>query len=297
MLKRILYTVFTMMLGVSGFAQELNATVSVNADFVNQTNQQIFKSLERSLNDFINKTKWTNREYAQHERINCSFVFNVSQYESDRFATNLQIQAQRPVFGSTYETPVFNFQDNEADFLYLEFQPLFYNPNGFESNLVSLVSYYIYIILGLDADTFSNNSGTEYFEIAQRIVNLSGQSGFQGWQQGDGLRNRFWLVDNILSDTFKEYRSVMYNYHRFGLDVMGDNAKQAKERIAQSLRTFDAMNKRRPNSFLMQVFFDAKSDEIAQIFSDGPSVNITQTVETLNRVAPFFASKWQNIKY
>ncbi len=296
-MRKLLLTIFICAWVCSGSAQELNATVSVNADFVNQTNQQIFKSLERSLNDLINKTKWTNKTYAQHERINCSFVFNVTQYENDQFTTNLQIQSQRPVYGSSYETPIFNYQDNSADFRYLEFQPLVYNPNGFESNLVSLVTFYVYVILGMDADTFELNGGTEYFEVAQRIVNLSQQGGFSGWNQGDGLRNRFWLTDNLLSDTFKEFRNVHYNYHRYGLDVMSDNQKQGKEKISQALRTFDAMNKRRPNSFLMQVFFDAKSDEISQIFSDGPSVNITQTVETLNRVAPFFASKWQEIKY
>ncbi len=278
-------------------AQELNATVSVNADFVNQTNQQIFKSLERSLNDLINKTQWTNKQYAEHERINCSFVFNISQYESDRFTAALQVQSQRPVYESTYETPVFNFQDKDANFLYLEFQPLVYNPNGFETNLVSLVTYYVYIILGLDADTFSLRGGTEYYEVAQRIVNLSQQSGFLGWSQNDGLRNRFWLIDNILSDTFREYRSVMYDYHRLGLDTMGDKQLRAKETIARALLSFETMNKRRPNSFLAQVFFDAKSDEIQQVFSDGPSINITELQETLNDVAPFFASKWQSIKY
>ncbi len=287
---------------ISGFvlnAQELNCTIKVNAAQVSQTNLQIFQTLERSLNDFVNKTRWTDKQYKTQERINCSMVINIRQYESDQFvADNIQVSASRPVYNSTYETPVFNHQDPDFSFRYLEFEPLVYNPNNFQSNLVSVITYYIYIILGVDADTFKLNGGQAYFKEAQKILNLAQQSGFSGWNQADsGVRTRFWLIDNLLSNTFKEYHTVMYNYHRIGLDSMAEDPKGAKQKIAGAIRLFDIMNNRRPNSFLIQTFFDAKSDEVQAIFSEGPTVNVVSTVETLNRIAPFFASKWEDIKY
>ena len=297
-MPRFLIIIVLLFSAFVGNTQELNATVKVNADFVNQTNQQIFKSLERSLSDFINQTKWTDKKYTVNERIQCSFVFNITNYENDRFTASLQVQSLRPVYDASYLTSVLNFQDNNANFSYIEFQPLVYNPNAFESNLVSLVSYYVYIILGMDADTFALNSGTPYFEIAQQIVNQAQQSGFGGWSQSEGgLRNRFWLTDNLLSDTFKEFRNTHYTYHRNGLDLMVETPKQAKQNIADALQELKAMGRRRPNSFLMQLFFDAKSDEISSIFSDGPSIDIKPLLNTLNRIAPFFIDKWSNIKY
>ncbi len=278
-------------------AQELNCQVSVNSDLVDQTNQQIFRTLERSLNDYVNKTKWTNKVYAPQERINCSMLITINSYDSDRFTATLQLQSSRPVFNSNYETPVFNYNDRQFAFNYIEFQPLFYNPNSFDSNLVAVVTYYVNIILGLDADTFSLEGGTEYFKKAQGIVNLAQGSGYLGWQQADGNRTRWELIDNLLSNTFREYRIAMYNYHRKGLDIMVDNASASKQTIAGCMRLLDSLIKRRPNAFLIQTFFDAKSDEIQSIFSDGPKMDIVSLVEILNRIAPFYATTWKEIKY
>ncbi len=278
-------------------AQELNCTVSVNSDFINQTNQQIFRTLERSLNDFINKKQWTNLKYASHERINCSMVINVNQYDADQFSTDLQIQATRPVFNSSYQTPILNYQDTNFSFRYVEYEPLVYNPNNFESNLVSVITFYIYVILGMDADSFTLHGGDTYYAQAQSIANNAQPSGFLGWNQADGLRTRFWLIDNLRNNTFEEYRTIMYQYHREGLDIMFEDNKSAKQNIANTLLLFEPMYNRRPNNFLTQIFFDAKSDEVTSIFSDGPSVPITSLVNTLNRVSPFFGTKWQNIKY
>jgi hypothetical protein len=153
------------------------------------------------------------------------------------------------------------------------------------------------MMLALDADSFSKNAGDAYLKQALAIVNYSQQDNYKGWKLEDGLQSRFALIDNILSPTFKEYRDVMYSYHREGLDIMSDNAKESKEKIATSLKQFDVMNRRRPNSFLLRTFFDAKSDEILDIFSDGPSVDIASLKETLQKVAPTYSSKWRNIKF
>ncbi|WP_420573137.1 DUF4835 family protein [Kordia sp.] len=278
-------------------AQELNCQITIDAQQVNQTNQQIFKTLERSLNDFVNKTQWTNKKFAATERINCSMVINVSQYQSDEFVATIQVQSSRPVFNSSFESPVFNFNDRQFRFIYQEFQPIVYNPNAFTSNLVAVVAYYVHIILGIDADTFALRGGSNYYAQAQQIVNLSQSSPFLGWKEADGNRTRWRLLDNMLNNTYKEYRTVMYNYHRVGMDKMADDARTAKQAISGSLELFKSLNNRRPNAFLLQTFFDAKAEEIQNIYSGGPKVNVTKLVETLNRVAPFHASKWEKIKF
>ncbi|MEM7485594.1 MAG: DUF4835 family protein [Bacteroidota bacterium] len=279
------------------FAQELNCTVTVNSDQVGQTNQQIFRTLERSLSDFVNKNKWTNRVYKENERVSARMFITVTQYESDRFEANIQVQSSRPVFNTSYESPVFNYKDDAFNFVYQEFQPIVYNENIFDSNLVGVITYYIYIILGLDADTFSLEGGDDMFRKAQNLVTQAQGSNFSGWNQETGERTRFELIDNLLSNSFREYRIAMYNYHRKGLDILGDNNSTGKQVIAGSMRLFETLIKRRPNAFLIQTFFDAKSEEIQSIFSDGPKVDIVKLKETLNNVAPFYSSTWNEIKY
>jgi|TARA_R110002051_G_scaffold56046_8_gene103973 hypothetical protein len=279
-------------------AQELTCTVTVNSDQLSQGDLQIFKTLERSLNDFVNKTKWTNRVYKENERINAQMFITITEYESNRFKGNIQIQSSRPVYNTSYSTPVFNYKDNQFSFQYIEFQPLIFNDNQFESNLVSVLSYYAYIILGLDADTFSLEGGTDFYRKAQNIVTLAQGSNSAGWSQSsDSNRSRFELVDNLLSNTYREYRIAMYNYHRKGLDIMSDNNSTGKQVIAGTMNLFQTMINRRPNAFLISTFFDAKSEEIQNIFSDGPKVDIVKLKETLNKIAPLYASTWNDIKF
>lgn len=296
-MRNILFSVILLFAAFGTYAQELNCQVTVNSDQVGQTNQQIFRTLERSLNDFVNKTKWTNRTYRENERVNARMFITVTQYESDRFEANIQIQSTRPVFNTTYESPVFNYKDNAFNFQYQEFQPLVYNPNNFDSNLVGVISYYVYMILGLDADTFSLEGGNDFYRQAQNIVTQAQSSSYSGWSQDTGDRSRFELVDNLLSNSFREYRIAMYNYHRKGLDILADNNSTGKQIIAGSLRLFETLISRRPNAFLIQTFFDAKSEEIQNIFSDGPKVDIVKLKETLNKVAPFYSSTWNEINY
>ena len=278
--------------------QELNCTVTVNSDQVFQTNQQVFTTLERSLAEFINKTRWTDRVYRENERINCRIFITVTNFESSRFQATIQVQSSRPVYNTSYESPVFNYKDDQFNFEYFEFQPLVFNENVFNSNLVGVISYYVYIILGLDADTFQLEGGTEYYKKAQGIVTQAQGSNFAGWAQtASNNRTRFQLVDNLLSNTFREYRIALYNYHRKGMDIMADNSSTGKQIISGSLRLFETLIQRRPNAFLIQTFFDAKSEEIQNIFSDGPKVDVVQLKETLNRVAPFYASTWSQITY
>jgi len=279
------------------FSQELNCNLVVNARLTGNENQQVFKTLENQLTEFINNTKWTDKTFSPQERINCSMTITINNYSGEAFQGSIQVQSSRPVYGSSYTTPLYNFNDNDFTFQYLEFQNLLYSPTQYQSNLVSVLAFHVYMILALDADSFSNNGGQIYYKQAQTILNYSQQENFKGWRLEDGLQSRFALIDNVLSTTFKEFRDVIYTYHREGLDVMGQDPKKGKENIVQALNQFDTMNRRRPNSFLLRTFFDAKADEIQQIFSDGPNINIASLKETLQKVAPLHNNKWQNIKF
>ncbi len=284
-------------LSTLAWGQELNCNVVINATQTGNENLQIFKTLEKQLTEFVNNTKWTNKTFAPQERIDCSMVINISKYNNEFFEATLQVQSTRPVYGTAYSTPVYNFNDKDFGFKYLEYQNLIYNPTQYESNLVSVLAFHVYIILGLDADTFAENGGNPYFDQAQAIVNYSQQENYSGWKLQDGLQSRFALIDNILSPTYKEYRQILYSYHREGMDNMSDNLQKGKQAVSTAIQGFNAINNRRPNAFVVRTFFDAKADEIANIFTDGPSVSITALKQTLLKVAPTYSSKWQKIKY
>ncbi|SHI82479.1 DUF4835 family protein [Algibacter luteus] len=294
---RNILVVLLICIGLAGFSQELNCNVVVNAEQTGNENFPIFKTLEKQINEFVNNTKWTNKVFKDQERINCNMFINVINYSGESFQATIQVQSSRPIYGSSYSSPIYNFNDKDFNFRYLEFQNLIYNPSQFESNLISVIAFHVNMMLALDADSFKENGGDEYYKQAQIITNYSQQGNFQGWKLEDGLQSRFTLIDNVLSPTFKEFRTVLYNYHRKGLDVMSDDVKAGKESISEALETFQAMNNRRPNSFVLRTFFDAKAEEIEQIFTDGPSVNISSLKETLQKIAPMHSSKWQNIKY
>lgn len=289
-------TIIAVLFAFTAQAQELNCTVTVNADRVTDANTQIFRTLETSLNEFMNSTRWTSRNFSRNERIDCSIYINVSAYDSNSFSATMQVQSSRPVYNSTYQSPILNFNDKDISFRYLENETLQYNPNAFTSNLIALMAYYANIIIGMDADTFELNSGTPYYQAAQNMVGLAQGSGYRGWGQQDGNQNRFFLITDLLSNTFSPFRQALYDYHRQALDVMSENSKAGKEKALDAIKTLAEVNKVRPNAFLTRIFFDAKSDEIVSIFSDGPMVTITGLVDTLNRISPLNSSKWSNIK-
>ncbi|WP_435412596.1 DUF4835 family protein [Psychroserpens mesophilus] len=282
---------------MQSYSQELNCEVIVNAQLTGNENVQVFKTLERQLKEFINNTTWTDKTFKPQERINCSMVINVTDYNNDNFQASIQVQSARPVYGSSYSTPVYNYNDKDFNFQYLEFQNMVYNANQFESNLISVLAFHVYMVLGMDADTFAPKGGDEYYAQAQVISNYSQQGNYSGWKLEDGNQSRFILIDNVLSDTYKEFRDVLYDYHRKGLDEMSNDAKEGKLSVAKSLNGLKEMNNRRPNSYLMRVFFDAKAEEIEDIFSGGPTVNISDLVSILTRIAPMHASKWRNINF
>jgi hypothetical protein len=279
------------------YSQELNATVNFNTSQVAATNQQIFVTLKKSLTDFINNNKWSNLKFKPNEKIDCSFFFTINSITGDEFSTSLQVQASRPVFNSTYATSILNINDKEVDFRYTEFQNLNFDINSFDSNLISVVAFYANMIIGIDEDTFALNGGTTSLQNAQNIVNVAQQSQTIGWSPTKGNQNRYYLVNDMLAPAFAPFRKAMFQYHFSALDLMSDNTDDAKENIKTALKTLQEINDYRPNAYLTRVFFDSKADEIISIFNGGPKTDITEVVETLNRLSPLNSSKWSQIKY
>ncbi|WP_163401113.1 DUF4835 family protein [Flavobacterium fluviatile] len=279
-----------------GQAQQLNCTVTINTERLPNPNLQVYKTLQASLSEFVNKTDWMGAVLKQNERINCSMYITLFSHNSDQFSGTIQVQSSRLIYNSTYSSPVFNFNDKDFNFRYTEFEPLLYNPTTFESNLVSVISFYSYMILGMDGDTFQFAGGNPYFETAQNIANVAQQGGSKGWTQADGLQNRYFLINDMAAPVYSDLRQTTFLYFS-GLDIMSQDLKEAKEKIKSSLMLIGKLNSVKPNAFLTRVFFDAKSDEIVSVFSGGPSIIITDLVENLNRVSPLNTTKWSQIKY
>ncbi|MEW5675771.1 DUF4835 family protein [Flavobacterium enshiense] len=294
---RKLILIGLLLFSFAGFSQELNCSVKVSYDQITGANPQVFKTLERSLNEFVNNTKWTTKAVTANEKIDCSMFITINGYDSNNFSATLQVQSSRPVFNSTYSSPLFNFNDKDFEFRYVEFENLLFNPNSYDSNLVSTIAFYANLIIGLDADTFSNLGGTKHYEAAANIASMAQSSGVKGWTQTENRQNRHYLINDLLSNTYTPYREGLYQYHFLALDKMADNTKTGKQNLIDAIKTVSKIHSVRPNSFISRVFFDAKTDEIVSVFSGGPNVNIAEMVETLNRVSPLNASKWNNIKF
>ena len=242
-------------------AQELNCSIEINSLQVTGVNQQVFQSLQTTLNEFVNQRVWTNQPHEVHERrVDCSMnIIIESEKGSNQYGASIQVSSSRPVFQSVYSTPILNIKDNDFTFSYVEFEPLVFNENLFQSNLVSVISYYIYLVLAIDADTFSLSGGEDYYKKAFQIAELAQQNGISGWENKRNTRNRFTLVEQLLSPSNKSLRNFYYQYHLKGFDVLLENKRKAKNMIAQSIYLLERLYNRKTNNFLIRFVMDAKS--------------------------------------
>jgi hypothetical protein len=278
-------------------SQELNCLVNVNYEQIGGSNRQVFTTLQKSLTEFINQTKWTNRVVKSHERVDCAMTIIITSRDNNTFSATLQIQSTRPVFGSSYASPVLNLKDNDFTFKYNEFDPLIYNKNSFDSNLISTIVFYAYTILGVDADTFSKYGGETELKEAQNVMLQAQQSGLASWQNVVGKKNRYLLIDNLLSPKLKVYRNALYNYHIKGLDNFASNKDFAKQSIEDAVLSIEPIFNKTVGNFLIRTFFDAKADEIVSIYSDGPRTKKASRLTTsLRKISPNNNSKWRKIE-
>ncbi len=278
-------------------AQEFKCKAQVNAESINNSNKQIFKSLERAIEEFVNKNKWTEKKFQNHEKIKCDIVINVKSYNAGKFTAELYFRSYRPTYNATYQTLLTNLIDKNFKFKYQEFQRLDFNIEMFENNLVSSLAFYIYIALGHDFDSFKLNAGKDFYEKAEIIQSNAEQSNIAGWEKGSRKNSKGNMIDLLLNERNQYYHRAVYTYNRWGLDMMTKNPQTGKNNFITAINFIDKLKKENPESdYLIKIFFDAKADEIVQIFSEGPTVNTGFVLSKLRDLAPNYNFKWDKIQ-
>ena len=296
------YLVLSFLFLIPGIAlsQELNCNVQISAQKIQGSNREVFESMQRDIYEFMNNTVWTNHVFTYSERIECSIIINLTdQLSADEFTGTIQVQLKRPVFNTTYNSTVLNFIDNSFRFRYVEFQPLEFDPTTYRSSLVSVLAYYTYMILGFDADTFSPEGGTEYFQMAEKIVTNAQNAPEAGWKPYDGSRNRnrYWLVKNTLDKEYEGVRQFLYEYYINGLDKMESKISEARNSIVESLRLVQDVYRRKPDPFMyiVQILMDAKNDELVNIFTESFPEEKSRVVQILTEIDPSNKTKYEKI--
>jgi hypothetical protein len=277
-------------------AQELNCIVNINATQIATSDRGLFDDMKASIEQFMNGRRWTNDAFRNHEKIDCSLLITITKMPAiGNFSASVQIQSARPVYNTNYSSLVFNFADREWEFEYIESLPLEYNDNAFTSNLTSMLAFYAYIILGFDYDTFSELGGTPYFQRALMVVNNAQQSLRPGWQQLGSNRNRYWLIENIMNPQMQELRKAMYAYHRLGLDTFTQEPDNSRRVILDGLRKILEIREINPNAILIVSFLDAKSKEVANIFSDGNIQTRREAYDVITTIDPTNNARYAKI--
>ncbi len=276
-------------------AQEFNVTVQVTSPKVEGTEKKIFETLQQELYDFVNNRKWTNFQYKPEERIEGTILITIDNRSGEDFSGKMNVALRRSVYKSSYNTALLNYIDKDIEFKYVEFQPLEYSDNTFTSNLTSVVAYYLYVFLGLDGDSFAKNGGSIFFEKAQNIVNMGQNAREKGWKAFESQKNRYWLIENYTNPTYSSVREAMYRYHRLGLDQMADDVETGRASVNESLELLKKANRERPGLFILQLFLEAKRDEIVNIYSQASPMDKTKAVNTLKEIDPSNSSRYQKI--
>jgi len=272
-------------------AQEINCTVTVNSDQIEGSNKQVYETLKSAIEEYMNQNRWTNMTYAEHEKIECSMLIVVKSVTDNTYNCEMTLQSRRPVFGTTYTTPLLNFKDNAFNFTYQEFDRIEWQQNQFTTNLTAMLAYYCYLIIGHDQDSFQRLGGTPFFEICEEIVNACQSASMdnveqRGWLAFDSNRNRYALINNLLDESFKKYRNFYYEYHRLGLDEMSANVTNGRARIAEGIPVLKESYRARPATYVINTFLDAKADELVDIFQKGTDKEKKAVYELLTDIDP-----------
>ena len=299
-MKRILLLI-TCLVYVFGLnAQELNCTVTINSDQVQGSNKEMFNTLKQSIEEFVNTSRWTNMTFQEKERIECSMLLVVKSVQDGIVNCEFTCQSRRPVYGTSYYTPTMNFKDNNFVFSYQEYDRLDYQQSTFTTNLTALLAYYCYLIIGHDMDSFAKLGGTPYFQICENIVTSAQSTSLDnteaaGWKAFESNRNRYALINNLMDEAFKKYRTFYYDYHRHGLDEMTNNVSNARARISKDIKVLKEAYNARPATYVVNTFLDAKADELVNIFKKGTSEEKKIVYELLTDIDPTRQSTYDEI--
>lgn len=300
------HTLLILLLSASALvarAQELQAKVTVNAQRVyNTVDKKIFTSLQNQLSNLLNSRKWTQDVYQGHEKIECNFLLNIDKVvEQNVYQASLTIQAARPVYNSSYQTALINFMDADVTFRYVEFQPVEFNENRIQgtdplaANLTAVFGYYVYMILGLDYNSFSPKGGDLFFQKAFNIVNNAPENrAISGWKAFDGLRNRYWLAENLMNTRYNIVHDVMYTYYRQGLDKMYENEAEGRKAVLNAMKQLKGFNDQNQNTMVLQFFMQGKSLELIRIFKKAPPQEKNEAADILSQVDIANASRYKD---
>ena len=275
-------------------AQEINCHVTVNSDKIEGSNKQVFQTLQKSIEDYINTTKWTNMTFADMERIECNMMIIVSGVNDNEYSCEMTLQSRRPVYGTSYSTPVLNIRDKYFNFTYQEFDRLEYQQSTFTTNLTAMLAYYSYLVIGYDLATYSRMGGQGCFDACEAIVQTCQgasmtepeQQAWLAYDRSSGNKNRYAIISNLNDAAFKPFREYLYEYHRLGLDQMSANVANGRARIAEGMDVLVKANQARPATYIVTLFLDAKADELADIFHGGTDKEKKDVYEALMRLDP-----------
>jgi hypothetical protein len=295
-MKKLFFAFFWLLLAISSKGQELQCMVQISSPGMSETERQILQTLQSAAYEFVNQRNWTEFQYKPEERIEASILITVNEkVGNDEYRGTIQVQSRRPVYKTSYSTPILNHNDRDFSFRYVENQTLEYADNTFTSNLTSVLAYYAYIIIGFDFDTFTPMGGTPYFQKAQSIVNLAQNATERGWKSFEGQRNRYWLVENLFNTQYSNIRQAMYSYHRLGFDRMTENMDMARGEVVSALEMMQRTHRQRPGSYLMSIIMTTKGDELINIFNDAPATEKNQIVQILSEIDPANSAKYRRI--
>ncbi|WP_372753760.1 DUF4835 family protein [Labilibaculum sp.] len=295
-MRKLFLLFFASIFSISLFSQELKCNVQISSQQIQGTNKQVFRTLQSAVYEFMNSTRWTDHVYAYDERIECSIIINLtSKVSSNEYSGSAQIQVSRPVYNSSYNTVLLNFKDDDIQFEYVEYQSIDYNEATTPEGLAALLSYYAYMIIGLDYDTYSMEGGSPYFSKAEAIVNKMQNSSVSGWKSYESKKNRYWLIENFQNSSYSSVRECLYRYHRLGLDNMADRLTESRSTIAESLKLLQTAYRSKPGSYILQVFFDAKAEELVNIFSESFSEEKKRVYTIVSEIDPANISKYNTM--
>ena len=290
-MKKFFFILLTLCYWPFAYAQELNCTVTINSEQIEGTNKEVFETLKTAIQEYMSQNRWTNMTYAEHEKIECSMLIVVKKVEEGLYTCEMTLQSRRPVYGTTFTTPLLNFKDNNFVFSYQEFDRIEYQQNQFTTNLTAMLAYYCYLIIGHDMDSFQRLGGTPCFKACEEIVQTCQTASMdnseqKGWTAFDSNRNRYAIINNLLDEAFKKYRNFYYEYHRLGLDEMAANVTNGRARIAEGLPVLKEAYRSRPATYIINTFLDAKADELTDIFAKGTDKEKKMAYEVLTDIDP-----------
>ena len=296
-MRKILTIGISLLFALNLHSQELDCRVQLSYSAIQETsNREMFQEMQTAVYEFMNNTVWTNHVFKQDERIECNVMITLNErISADEFRGSIQVMSSRTIFGTSYKSPVFKHIDQDFRIRYVQYEPIEFNINTHQSNFAAILAYYAYIIIGMDYDTYGLNSGSEFFNKAEQIVQNAQNAQESGWKAYESLKNRYWLVENLLNDAYSPLRETMYMYHRQGLDRMSDKLENGRTAIEESIENLKTVHNKKPGSYLMSIFVDTKADEIVNIFKEAFPDQKNRVIRIMKDVDPANASKYDGI--